>query len=200
MAIYALGDLEPQIHPDAYVHPDATVVGDVRIGAHASVWPQVVLRGDDGYVEVGARTNVQDGTVVHTTPKTPAVIGSGTVIGHCVLIASGAIVLNSSVVEDRAMVGAGAVISFGGHVPSGSLALGLPARNRENLVPHGRGRHDRRGLRANGGAVQARAAPPRLMKRHGSEQPHPGASVRGVPELGSRPPGHEVPAHHQVFR
>ncbi|MFF4948132.1 gamma carbonic anhydrase family protein [Streptomyces chattanoogensis] len=145
MPIYALGDVEPQIHPDAYVHPDATVIGDVRVAAHASVWPQVVLRGDDGRVEVGARTNIQDGSVIHAAPETPAVIGAGTVIGHCVhiegarvgdgcLVASGSIVLNSSVIESGAMVAAGAVITFDGHVPTGCIALGVPAKNRENTM------------------------------------------------------------------
>lgn len=65
MAIYALGNLEPRIHPDAFVHPDATVIGDVRIGAQASVWPQSVLRGDHGYIDIGDRSNVQDGCVLH---------------------------------------------------------------------------------------------------------------------------------------
>lgn len=145
VAVYALGDLEPTIHPDAFVHPDATVMGDVRIGAHASVWPQVVLRGDDGYVEVGARSNIQDGSVIHTTPETPAVIGESSVIGHCVhiegarvgdrcLIASGSVVLNSSVIEDGGMVGAGAVMSFNGRVRSGEIALGVPAKTRENTM------------------------------------------------------------------
>lgn len=145
MPIYALGDVEPRIHPDAYVHPDATVIGDVRVAAHASVWPQAVLRGDDGRVEVGARTNIQDGSVIHAAPETPAVIGAGTVIGHCVhiegawvgdgcLVASGSIVLNSSVIESGAMVAAGAVITFDGHVPTGQIALGVPAKNRENTM------------------------------------------------------------------
>jgi carbonic anhydrase/acetyltransferase-like protein (isoleucine patch superfamily) len=65
--VYALGDLEPTIHPDAYVHPDAVVIGDVRLGAEASVWPGAVLRGDVGYIDVGARTSIQDGTIVHCT-------------------------------------------------------------------------------------------------------------------------------------
>ncbi|UGY94512.1 gamma carbonic anhydrase family protein [Streptomyces gobiensis] len=145
MPVYALGHLEPQIHPDAYVHPDATVIGDVRLGAYASVWPQAVLRADDGRVEVGARTNIQDGSVIHAAPETPAVIGSGTVVGHCVhiegarvgdgcLIASGSVVLNSTVVEDRAMVAAGAVITFDGRVPTGHIAMGVPAKNRENTM------------------------------------------------------------------
>jgi carbonic anhydrase/acetyltransferase-like protein (isoleucine patch superfamily) len=144
MAIYALGELEPTIHPDAYVHPDATVIGDVRLGAFASVWPQAVLRGDYGHVQVGERTSVQDGTVVHCTEFTPAVIGADCVIGHNVhiegatvhdhcLIASGSVVLNGSVVEEGAVVGAGGVVSFNGHVPARRMALGVPARIREGF-------------------------------------------------------------------
>lgn len=143
MAIYALGDLEPKIHPDAYVHPDATVIGDVRIGAHASVWPQSVLRGDGGYIELGERSNVQDGCVLHCTVSHPLILGADSAIGHSVhvegatigsgcLIASGSVVLNGTVIEDGGMVGAGAVLSYGGYVPSGSVALGVPAKNREN--------------------------------------------------------------------
>ncbi|HKN97972.1 MAG TPA: gamma carbonic anhydrase family protein [Pseudonocardiaceae bacterium] len=143
MPIYALGEQEPTIHPDAYVHPDATVIGDVRLGAFASVWPQAVLRGDYGYVEVGERTSVQDGSVIHCTEFTPAIIGNDCVIGHNVhvegatiadhcLIASGSVVLNGTVIEEGAVVGAGAVISFGGHVPARRMALGVPAKIREN--------------------------------------------------------------------
>ncbi|MEU3271643.1 gamma carbonic anhydrase family protein [Saccharomonospora sp. NPDC006951] len=143
MPIYALGDLEPAIHPDAYVHPDATVIGDVRIGPNASVWPQTVLRGDNGYIELGARSNIQDGCVVHCTRADPTVLGPDSAIGHAVhvegarigtncLIASGSVVLNGSVIEDGGMVGAGAVLSYNGHVPSGHIALGVPARIREN--------------------------------------------------------------------
>jgi len=149
MAIYALGDREPKIHNDAYVHPDATVIGDVRLGAFASVWPQAVLRGDYGYVEIGERTSVQDGTVIHCTEFTPAIIGRDCVIGHNVhiegatigahcLIASGSVVLNGAVVEEGAIVGAGGVISFNGHVPARRMALGVPAKIREGYeVPEG---------------------------------------------------------------
>ncbi|MCP2260929.1 Carbonic anhydrase or acetyltransferase, isoleucine patch superfamily [Streptoalloteichus tenebrarius] len=149
MPIYALGDVEPRIHPDAYVHPDATVIGDVRIRAHASVWPRAVLRGDYGRIEVGERTSVQDGTVVHCTEFHPTVIGADCVIGHNVhiegatiadrcLIASGSVVLNGAVVETGAVVGAGAVVSFDGHVPARAMALGVPARIREGYeVPDG---------------------------------------------------------------
>jgi carbonic anhydrase/acetyltransferase-like protein (isoleucine patch superfamily) len=140
--IYALGELEPTIDPEAYVHPDATVIGDVRLGAFASVWPQAVLRGDNGYIEVGERTSVQDGTVVHCTEFTPTVIGRECVIGHNVhiegatigagcLIASGSVVLNGAVIEPGAILGAGGVISFNGHVPARRMALGVPAKVRE---------------------------------------------------------------------
>src|SRR5690349_24999245 len=82
MPIYALGSLEPAIHPDAYVHPDATVIGDVRISAHASVWPQTVLRGDHGYIEIGERSNVQDGCVVHCTHRHPTILGPAPAVRH----------------------------------------------------------------------------------------------------------------------
>ncbi|QUQ71424.1 gamma carbonic anhydrase family protein [Kutzneria sp. CA-103260] len=142
MAIYALGDKTPTIHPDAYVHPDATVIGAVTIGADSSVWPGAVLRGDYGTITVGERTSVQDGTVLHCTQVHPTIIGSDCVLGHnahvegatvgdgC-LIASGSVVLNGSVIGGGAVVGAGAVVSFGGVVPARSMALGVPARVRE---------------------------------------------------------------------
>lgn len=144
MPIYALGEREPRIHPEAYVHPDATVIGDVRIEAGASVWPQAVLRGDHGYIEIGERSNVQDGSVLHCTDRDPLVLGPGSAIGHAVhvegarigtgcLIASGAVVLNGSVLEDGAMVGAGAVLSYGARVGAGEVALGVPAKNRPNI-------------------------------------------------------------------
>lgn len=143
MPIYALGDLEPTIHPDAYVHPDATIIGDVRIGAFASVWPQTVLRGDHGYIEIGERSNVQDGCVLHCTRRHPTILGPSSAIGHAVhvegatigtgcLIASGSVVLNGTVVEDGGMVGAGAVLSYGSYVKTGEIALGVPAKTREN--------------------------------------------------------------------
>lgn len=145
MAIYALGDLVPDIHPSAFVHPDAVVIGDVRIGEQASVWPGAVLRGDGGHILVGARTSVQDGTVVHTTPWQPTEIGAECVIGHNVhlegcqigdgsLVGSGAIVLNGAVVEPGALVGAGALVPGGMHVPSGAMALGVPAKVKPDAV------------------------------------------------------------------
>ncbi|MDQ3403423.1 MAG: gamma carbonic anhydrase family protein [Actinomycetota bacterium] len=145
MPVYALGELTPSIHPDAYVHPDATVIGAVTVHAWASVWPQAVLRGDYGTIEIGERTSVQDGTVIHCTEYHPVRVGSDCVIGHnahiegatvgdrC-MIASGSVLLNGSVVEDGAILGAGAVVSFNGFIPARSMALGVPAKVREGHV------------------------------------------------------------------
>lgn len=150
MPIYALGDLEPDIHPDAYVHPDAVVIGGVTLGAFASVWPTAVLRGDDGRIRVGARTSIQDGTIVHTTAVQDTVIGDSCVVGHNahieaaligdnVLIASGSLVLNGARVDDGALVAAGTVVAPKMHVPARRMAVGVPARLREDyLVPQGR--------------------------------------------------------------
>lgn len=138
MAIYALGDLVPKIDSRAFVHPDATVIGDVEIGPESTVWPGAVLRGDYGSIRVGARTSVQDGTVLHAGPGFPTLIGSGCVVGHLVhlegcrledecLVGSGAIVLHHAVVGVGATVGAGAVVRGGTEIPPGALAVGVPA-------------------------------------------------------------------------
>jgi carbonic anhydrase/acetyltransferase-like protein (isoleucine patch superfamily) len=142
MAIYALGNSVPRIDPSAFVHPDATVIGDVTIGPESSVWPQAVLRGDYGHIEVGARTSIQDGTVVHATAVLPTIVGDDCVVGHlahlecctvhdCVLVGTGSIVLHKAVVERGAWVGAGAVVPNRMTVPSGTMALGVPAKIRE---------------------------------------------------------------------
>jgi len=149
MPRYALGDSEPDIHPDAYVHPDAVVIGNVTIGAEASVWPTAVLRGDDGRIEVGARTSVQDGSIIHCTASQPTIIGAEVTVGHNVhiegatigdraLISSGSVVLNGSTVGTGAVVAAGAVVSPNAEIPARAMALGIPARVREGYeVPEG---------------------------------------------------------------
>lgn len=139
MPIYALGDLAPTIHETAYVHPDAVVIGDVRLGPESSVWPGAVLRGDESYIEIGARTSVQDGSVLHCTRALPTVVGEESVIGHIVhlegcvieprsLVGNGAVVLHQAVVRSGAIVGANAVVTNGTEVPSGAMALGVPAK------------------------------------------------------------------------
>jgi carbonic anhydrase/acetyltransferase-like protein (isoleucine patch superfamily) len=82
--IYALGTQVPSIDPTAYVHPDAVVIGSVTIGPESTIWAGAVLRGDDGNIVIGARTSIQDGTVIHTTPMYPTTVGDDCVIGHIV--------------------------------------------------------------------------------------------------------------------
>lgn len=138
MPIYALGDRTPSIHPDAFVHPDAVIIGDVRVGADSSVWPGAVLRGDYGTIIVGERTSIQDGAIVHAIADYPTVIGDDCVVGHlahlegCVvhdraLIGSGSIVLHEATVFSGATVGAGAVVRNRMEVPANALAVGVPA-------------------------------------------------------------------------
>ncbi|HEV7886158.1 MAG TPA: gamma carbonic anhydrase family protein [Acidimicrobiales bacterium] len=148
MTVYALGDLVPQIAPTAFVHPDAVVIGDVHIGDEATVWPGAVLRGDYGRIEVGDRTSVQDGTVVHATAEHPTVIGPDCVVGHVAhlegctieagsLVGSGSVVLHRAVVRSNALVGANAVVPNDMEVPSGAMALGIPAKLRPGTVEPG---------------------------------------------------------------
>ncbi len=145
MAVYALGEVEPTIDPTAYVHPDGVVIGNVILGPESSVWPSAVLRGDPGGIVIGARTSIQDGTVVHTTPHHPTRVGDGCVIGHLVhlegctigngaLVGSGAIVLNGAVLEDECLVGAGALVPGTLTVPRRAMALGVPATLRLDAV------------------------------------------------------------------
>ena len=152
MPIYALGDLEPTIHDDAFIHPDAVIIGDVRIGADSSVWPGAVLRGDSGPIVIGERTSIQDGSVLHTTRQFPTTVGNGCVIGHIVhlegctieddaLVGSGSVVLHAVVVHSGALVGANAVCSNGFEVPSGAMALGVPATLRLDSVDPERIKH-----------------------------------------------------------
>ena len=133
------------IYPTAYVAPSATIVGEVHIAAEASVWFGCVLRGDNAPITVGAHTNVQDITVIHTDEQHPCTLGEGVTVGHRAvlhgatvedgaLIGIGAIVLNGAVVGQEAMVGAGAVVPPGMVIPPRHLALGVPARVMRELT------------------------------------------------------------------
>jgi carbonic anhydrase/acetyltransferase-like protein (isoleucine patch superfamily) len=146
--VYALGDQMPSIHPDAYIHPDAVVIGSVTIGAHSSVWPGAVLRADDGEIIIGERSSVQDNCVLHTTADHPTTVGDDCVIGHLVhlegctiapwsLIGNGSIVLHRVVVSSWSIVAANAVVLNDTIVPSGALAVGTPA-----VIKEGRARRE----------------------------------------------------------
>jgi carbonic anhydrase/acetyltransferase-like protein (isoleucine patch superfamily) len=148
MPVYALGDQVPDIHVDAYVHPDAVIIGEVVLGPGASVWPGAVLRGDDGVIQVGARTSIQDGCVVHATAQLDTIVGRECVIGHMVhlegcviedhaLVGNGAVVLHEAVVRSHSLVGSNAVVPNRFEVPTGAMALGVPARLRADAVQEG---------------------------------------------------------------
>lgn len=148
MPIYALGGEAPVIHDTAFVHPDAVIIGSVTIGARSSIWPCAVLRGDEGEIRIGSETSVQDGSVLHTTPSIPTVVGDRCVIGHIVhlegciieddaLVGSGSVVLHRAIIRTGALVGANAVCPNGLEVPSGAMALGIPAKIRHDAVELG---------------------------------------------------------------
>jgi carbonic anhydrase/acetyltransferase-like protein (isoleucine patch superfamily) len=148
LPVYALGEDSPDIHPTAYVHPDAVVIGRVHIGAESTIWPTAVLRGDDGDIFIGAGTSIQDGTIIHTTAFQATTVGDRCVIGHnvhlegCIvedgsLVGSGSVVLHNAVVRTGSLVGANALVPGGMEVPTGCMALGVPARLREDAVRPG---------------------------------------------------------------
>ena len=148
MPVYALGEHLPQIHPEAYHHPDAVVIGQVRIGAGASIWPTAVLRGDSGAITIGEQTNIQDGVVIHARAGDDTVIGNGVVVGHNAhiegaiiedgaLIGSGSVVLPGARIGRYALVAAGAVVAPGKVVPALARAIGVPASITENVMSEG---------------------------------------------------------------
>lgn len=143
----------PFVDPSAFVAPGAQLIGDIEIGPEASVWYNCVLRGDMNRIRIGARTNVQDGSVIHVDPPRPggpeegfpAMIGADVLIGHmamvhgCTLhdrafVGLGAIVMDGCVIEGDAMLAAGAMLTQGKRVPSGQLWAGRPAKYVRDLT------------------------------------------------------------------
>jgi len=137
----------PQIPASAYIDPDAVIIGDVTIGELSSVWPGVVIRGDVNWIRIGARTNIQDGSVLHVMKDThPLVLGDAVTIGHgvilhgctiesSVLIGMGSILLNGAKIGSGSIVAAGTLVPEGAVVPPGSLFMGHPGKLRRALTP-----------------------------------------------------------------
>ncbi len=133
------GGTSPRIAQSAWVAPGAYVIGDVHLGEESSVWYGAVLRGDTEPIRIGARTNIQDGCVLHADPGYPAVVGEGCVVGHnavvhgceieddC-LVGMGATILNGAKIGEGSIVAAGAVVPEGREFPPRSLIVGLPAK------------------------------------------------------------------------
>ncbi|CAB4916748.1 MAG: gamma carbonic anhydrase family protein [Actinobacteria bacterium] len=144
MPLFSFEGRSPQVHPDAWIAPTATLVGDVTVEAHASVWYGAVLRADFGAIVVREGANVQDGSVLHGGDDPVTEVGPGATIGHlCVVhgcvIGAEALIGNGSTVQDgarigrRTLIGAGSLVPPGLVVPDEVLALGSPARVRGPL-------------------------------------------------------------------
>lgn len=139
MPLYALGDLAPTLGPGAWAAPSADLIGDVRLGARASIWFGAVIRADNTPIIIGEDSNVQDGAVGHSDPGAPLTIGARVTVGHqailhgCTvrdgaLIGMGARVLNGAIIGDNCLVGAGALVTEGKTFEAGMLIVGTPAR------------------------------------------------------------------------
>ena len=143
-SLVALGQDRPDVAGTAFVAPGAVLIGRVTIGADASVWYGSVLRADRDTIVVGARSNVQDGCVLHADPGVPLSVGQDVTIGHhatlhgctvedLVLIGMGAIVLNGARVGRHSIIAAGSVLTEGQQVPEGVLVAGVPGKVRRDL-------------------------------------------------------------------
>lgn len=139
MPLYSLDDTAPALGPASWVAPSADIIGDVRLGARASVWFGAVIRADNTPIIVGDDSNVQDGAVCHSDPHAPLTIGRGVTVGHqailhgCTvgdgaLVGMGARVLNGATIGERCIVGAGALVPEGKSYAPGHLLVGVPAR------------------------------------------------------------------------
>ncbi|HJZ52591.1 MAG TPA: gamma carbonic anhydrase family protein [Candidatus Acidoferrales bacterium] len=136
----------PRIAPSAYIDPQAVIIGDVVIGEDSSVWPCAVVRGDVHYIRIGARTNIQDGSVLHVMRDTNAlVLGDDVTVGHSVtlhgctiesrcLIGMGSILLNGAVIGTGSIIAAGTLVPERTIVGAGSLMMGQPAKLRRSLT------------------------------------------------------------------
>ncbi len=134
----------PAVHPRAFVAPTAVLIGDVEVGESASIWFGVVVRGDNGPIRIGARSNVQDNSVIHVSEHNRTTIGEDVTIGHgatledCsigdgALVGSNAVVLNDATVGRRSLVAAGSVVAAGATIPDEVLVAGAPAVVKKKL-------------------------------------------------------------------
>ena len=153
MTIRSFAQHTPRIHPSAYIDEAALVIGDVEIGADSSVWPMSVVRGDMQSIRIGARSSIQDGSVIHVTHDSrfcpggqPTLIGDDVTVGHKVilhactvenlcLIGMGAIVMDKAVLRSRLIIGAGSIVPPGKVLESGYLYVGSPAKQIRALNP-----------------------------------------------------------------
>ena len=144
--IKAFQNQHPRIHETAYVAENALIIGDVEIGEHSSIWFGSILRGDVNYIRIGARTNIQDASVIHVSSKThPTILEDEITVGHRVtlhgcyietgcLIGIGSIILDGARVGKNSLVAAGSLITPNTQIPPGSLVMGSPAKVKRPLT------------------------------------------------------------------
>ena len=144
--ILTINDTTPDVEQARFIAEDVVLAGDVGLGEDVTLWYGVIARAEYSSVRIGARTNIQDGTVLHADPGTPCIIGEDVTVGHrsvihgCtledgVLVGMGAVVLNGAVVGEGSLVAAGAVVREGEEIPPNSLVVGVPATVRRDLGP-----------------------------------------------------------------
>ncbi|HEX8228952.1 MAG TPA: gamma carbonic anhydrase family protein [Chloroflexia bacterium] len=150
MPIYPYEGRHPQIGHGCYVAPNATIIGDVTLHDGVSIWFGAVLRGDVSPIVVGARTNIQDGTIIHGEDGCPTIIGEDVTVGHAaiihaatvgdrVLVGMGAVLLSRCRIGEDTIIGARALVTEEVEIPAGSLVLGMPGRVARNLTESERG-------------------------------------------------------------
>jgi carbonic anhydrase/acetyltransferase-like protein (isoleucine patch superfamily) len=139
MPIYRLGDKVPQLATGVWIAPNATVIGDVRLDENVSIWWNAVLRGDNDPISIGANSNIQDGSVLHTDEGVPMAIGRDVTVGHMVmlhgctvgdgsLIGIKSVILNGAVIGKHCLIGANSLIPEGKVIPDRSLVMGSPGK------------------------------------------------------------------------
>ena len=139
MPLFRLGVRQPQLGENAWVAPNATVIGDVHLGANASIWWNATVRGDNDPIHIGANSNIQDGSVLHTDEGVPMHIGADVTVGHlvmlhgctvgdCSLIGIGSVILNRAVIGTGCIVGANTLIPEGKVFANHSLIVGSPGK------------------------------------------------------------------------
>ena len=139
MPLFRLGEKQPQLDENTWIAPNATIIGDVHLGANASIWWNATLRGDNDPIHIGANTNIQDGSVLHTDEGIPMHIGANVTVGHLVtlhgctvgdgsLIGIGSVILNRAVIGKSCIVGANTLIPEGKVFPDRVLIVGSPGK------------------------------------------------------------------------
>lgn len=138
--IQSFFDRKPEVHSDAFVHESATIIGEVVVGAHATIWPSVVLRGDMGLIKIGAKSSIQDGSVCHVTKGiSSTIVGERVTVGHrvvlhgCIvedecLIGMGSTILDNCVIGTGSLIAANTLLTANTKIPPHSLVMGSPGK------------------------------------------------------------------------